>query len=394
MYFVKILKYDPDLFHESLKSYAGQELYFSQYDLLNLQSKAHTDCPDKLVNIDARPAPMTEYLGQELHDGDSILFSRTGGAGDIMMILPIIQRIKQQHSSVKIGFATRSRFGDLARMSPHVDVVHTIPVLAQYVSPYTYVAHFYDAIEFPHQVARTEHGCNVFARRLRLPDLSREEMRVELTVPKGATKSIAHRLKKTGIKPQDTLILFQYKSSNVNRTYPPQRSPYLVYALSRLTPNTHVIVTGGTNDCGVTWHDQATGAQISNIHNWTGQTDIYDMGALVQRANLCIGPDSFLTHLGGAMGVPTLGLFNVVPPELRVGQYDNVMGMFARYECAPCFSHGRSHCSKCTILIRDWEQRHKADEPKPGAPCWDTITNREVCRNAARLLGLEGSNAQ
>lgn len=392
MYVVKLLSFNPLLFDDSLKKWTGRELFFSRYDLLNMQSRAHQDCPDALTTIDVRPAAIEEYLGQELHPADSVVFVRTGGAGDVMMIMPLIQRIKKAMPSIRIGLATRKKFIELGVMSPYIDEVLTIPAAAEAVEKYDYVAQFYDAIEFPWTPARTLHGCNVFARRIGLPDLTREEMRVELVPPKGSVSQITHRLKKAGIKPTDRILLYQFKSSNVNRTYPPVKSAQLVYALSMLDPSVHVIITGGRTDCQMEWRGPDN-RPLSRIHNWAGHTDLYDMAALAQRASLCIAPDSFLAHLGGAMGVPTLGLFNAVRPEMRIGQYDNVASLFTPYPCAPCFCHGPNPCSKCAILIKDWAARDKKDEPKPGAPCWQAITNRDICRMAAQLMGMEGHDA-
>ena len=334
MYVVTMLAYHPQLFDESLKSYEGRELFFSRYDLLNMQATAHKVCPEALSCIDVRPSSITEYTGQALQPTDSIVFMRTGGAGDIMMILPLIQRMKKEIPSLRIGLATRKKHAPLGAMSPYVDEVLTIPSPALAIEKYDYIANFYDAIEFPWKPARTLHGCDVFADRIGVPRLAREEKIPELVAPKGATRSIEHRLRYAGIRKEDRIVLYQFKSSNINRSLPAGRSAQLVYALSTLGKDIHVIITGGPNDCRLEWLDRNS-KPLARIHNWAGQTDLYDMVALCSRASLCVAPDSMLTHLGGAMHIPTLALFNVVRPELRISQYDTVYPMFAEYECAP-----------------------------------------------------------
>ncbi len=389
MYVVTMLSYHPKLFDASMRQYEGREMFYSRYDLLNMQAQAHKVCPEALSSIDVRLADIEEYSGQELKPTDSIVFTRTGGAGDIIMILPLIQRMKKAMPSVRIGLATRKKYTPLGSMSPYVDETLSIPSPALAIEKYDYIANFYDAIEFPWAPARTLHGCDVFAERLGLPHLTREEKVPELVPPRGAVRGLDKRLRKDGIKTSDRVLLYQFKGSNINRSLPIGRSAQLVYALSTLAPDVHVIVTGGPRDCNLEWLGRDS-KPMPKIHNWAGKTDLYDMVALCQRASLCVAPDSMLAHLGGAMGIPTIALFNVIPPELRVGQYDNVYSFFTPYSCAPCFCHGSDACSKCAILISDWEKRGKKDEPQPGAPCWDTITNREICNQAAQMLGAEG----
>lgn len=48
MYVVTMLSYHPKLFDASMRQYEGREMFYSRYDLLNMQAQAHKVCPEAL----------------------------------------------------------------------------------------------------------------------------------------------------------------------------------------------------------------------------------------------------------------------------------------------------------------------------------------------------------
>ena len=57
--------------------------------------------------------------------------------------------------------------------------------------------------------------------------------------------------------------------------------------------------------------------------------------ALVEQMDGMIRPDSYLMHLAGALGIPTVAVFSTIPPHLRVSAYPRVAALAPDTACAP-----------------------------------------------------------
>ncbi|HIE51960.1 MAG TPA: glycosyltransferase family 9 protein [Armatimonadetes bacterium] len=80
-----------------------------------------------------------------------------------------------------------------------------------------------------------------------------------------------------------------------------------------------------------------------------GQTTLKQAGALIERAQVCMGVDTGLMHFGLAVGTPTIALFGSTSPR-RLGDEPNVIVLNRHLSCAPCGRHptcqGRYDCMR------------------------------------------------
>jgi heptosyltransferase-1 len=67
----------------------------------------------------------------------------------------------------------------------------------------------------------------------------------------------------------------------------------------------------------------------------TGRTTLGQCAALIEKARLLIGVDTGLTHLGIALGIPTLAIFGSTRPYLDTGRATAKV-LYDPLECSPC----------------------------------------------------------
>ncbi|MDC8786952.1 glycosyltransferase family 9 protein [Roseateles koreensis] len=83
------------------------------------------------------------------------------------------------------------------------------------------------------------------------------------------------------------------------------------------------------------------------IHNLTGQLRLDETVAAIADSHLLIGVDTGLTHMGIALGKPTVALFGSTAPYLR-GPDDTTQVLYDALPCSPCHRHptcnGRFDC--------------------------------------------------
>jgi heptosyltransferase-1 len=76
------------------------------------------------------------------------------------------------------------------------------------------------------------------------------------------------------------------------------------------------------------------GAQ-ETITSMTGNTTIKQAAAIIKRSSLLIGVDTGLTHMGFALGVPTIALFGATRPYLDTDWMPGKV-LYHPHECSPC----------------------------------------------------------
>jgi heptosyltransferase-1 len=94
---------------------------------------------------------------------------------------------------------------------------------------------------------------------------------------------------------------------------------------------------------------KAIAAAAPGLVDWVGETSLLQCAAIIENADLLVGVDTGLTHLGIAMGAPTLALFGSTRPYLDAGT-EHAKVMHEAMACSPCkrrpTCHGAFDCMK------------------------------------------------
>lgn len=106
-----------------------------------------------------------------------------------------------------------------------------------------------------------------------------------------------------------------------------------------------VVMLGGPGDIDAA---QEIAASVE-INNLVGQTDLQTAAAIIKQADLQIGVDTGLTHMGIAQNIPVVALFGSTRPYLKA---DNLSAhvIYHDVSCAPCkrkpTCDGAYHCMR------------------------------------------------
>ena len=73
----------------------------------------------------------------------------------------------------------------------------------------------------------------------------------------------------------------------------------------------------------------------SRAINLTGRLTVTDLCAVMAACQVVVAPDTGTLHLGEALGVPTIGYFTMVPPEVRSAGYRHVRTFLRRGALCP-----------------------------------------------------------
>jgi heptosyltransferase-1 len=94
-----------------------------------------------------------------------------------------------------------------------------------------------------------------------------------------------------------------------------------------------IVLLGGPADRAVSGEILPEGR--SRIVNLAGETSVQQAGAVIANAALLIGVDTGLTHMGIALGTPTIALFGATRPYLDTDGTSGTV-LYHPMECSPC----------------------------------------------------------
>lgn len=94
-----------------------------------------------------------------------------------------------------------------------------------------------------------------------------------------------------------------------------------------------VVMLGGPGDRERA--EAIAGLAGGGLVNLAGRTRLNQCAAVIEGAKLLVGVDTGLTHLGIALGVPTLALFGSTRPYLDTGRPDARV-LYEPLDCSPC----------------------------------------------------------
>lgn len=279
------------------------------------------------------------YRGQNL-DGKSVLVQRTGGAGDLIFILPNLMYLKEKYPTCKIFFACGPQYQPMVEAWECVDKILDLPYEFQYLLKSDYQILFEGVIERCHE-AKKVNAYNLFSRwlGLDLPD--------ELLVPKQTPKfhlveECGKILDNWGIKDKK-IVLMQLRASSPIRT---PRHEFWIKIINELNNRGYyVCLTDNPR-------------QKDKIDDFIKLLDKQDMtfnfckysksfDYTVALTSLCIGTfstDSALGHIAASVDKYSFGIFGPFPGFIRYKTYPKGKWVDAKRECGPCYIHGHTPC--------------------------------------------------
>ena len=169
------------------------------------------------------------------------------------------------------------------------------------------------------------------------------DTRMRFDVTAQARRTLTRRLAARGIPSRGPWFVIHPGASAASRRYPPERFGEAAARLARLS-SLPILLTGGADERELIRSviSAAGPAARSRLHDFSGQLNIGELGALIERAAVLIGNNSGPVHLASALGTPVVDLYALTNPQHTPWQTEHRV-LFRDVDCRWCY---RSVCPK------------------------------------------------
>jgi predicted lipopolysaccharide heptosyltransferase III len=149
------------------------------------------------------------------------------------------------------------------------------------------------------------------------PDRRRDPVTME--VDAAASGRVDERLRAAGVEPSSRLIVLHVSAGNPFRRWPAASFAQTAAELAMGEPRRRVVITSGPSEAAaaesVAENAQRRAGPAAGRIVRSGEFDLAELRALVDRAALYIGGDSGPLHVAATSGVPVVALFGPTLPE-------------------------------------------------------------------------------
>lgn len=252
--------------------------------------------------------------------GQTVLFVRPGGFGDMLFITPTMRALKEQCPKLHIQLSAIPKYAEAVRYDRAIDeILPYPPTLEAFRRADAHV--WLERILEDAGDAKTVPAVEMIARHagVVVEDYS---MRYELFGDewKWGKKAYPHR--------KGGRVGIQVQASALNRTYP---AGQLNRVMNELVARGWEVFLFG--DPGSVEADEP----FVNLTN-KGYT-FRQSCAILNTCDVVIAPDSALCHVAAALNKPTVALFGPFPSAIRSVHESTVRALDGTAPCAPCHHH-------------------------------------------------------
>ena len=281
----------------------------------------------------------------------NILVCQTGGwIGDMVLLTPALRALKQAFRDSHLELLLRPRVADLMESHPYVDtcivdektvgrfrsltrlvreirerafdlavVLHPtsfrnalLPSLARIpIRVGTHVSGRGMLLTKSCQDDTNVHEVHRYLRVLRLLDIDTASDDLEFWHTDTDRHFIENLLRATSVSPDERLIAVNLGTTWTTKRWDVTNFTEVIRHITQLAPEAKVILTGSHAEQPLT---EALPASLP-ILNFVGKTSLLQLGALLERCEVCLTCDSGPMHIAAAVGTPTVALFGPTDPE-------------------------------------------------------------------------------
>lgn len=254
-----------------------------------------------------------------------ILFVRSGGIGDLVLLTPILREIKLRWPKVTIHVACIKEYGQVLKHLASVDQVLPFPISMSLAIDYDCWVFLENVME-KGEDSKHMHSVDLVAKHIGLTNISdkcqeynvtsREQIWAEEAFPRIDGKR---------------RICVQANASARCRSYPP---PLLSQIIGKLLEDGWEIFLMGAPNAGLKLEKEAPGLTVMA----EGYT-LRQRAAIIANSDMVLSPDSSLAHIAGAVKTPCVALYSVFKWQQRTKYSPTTVGVNAVGECTGCNFH-------------------------------------------------------
>lgn len=272
-----------------------------------------------------------------------------GGIGDILMITPLLQAIKETFPKCILTFSIDTKgAGDL-----YYSLIKNNPYIDEVVS-----AHLINKTDY-HIFKDITSVCLSYENVQKIPlnriDIFAQACGFKLKKPKvfykveDNEKEWAHEflIQHThDLYKNNPLYIFLHTASfDKKRSWPIHKYLELIKLMSVHNHNI-VYVINDFQSLYPYWNNHKNVINVS-------QFKIREMAALLNECDFFVGPDSGPMHIAGALNKPGLTLFGSIPPEARINHYPQLHSITVKnLACLGCYYKGCPFQIKCMTSLK------------------------------------------
>ena len=303
----------------------------------------------------------------------NILVCQTGGwIGDMVLLTPALRALKHAFRESRLELLLRPRVADLMESHPYVDAcivdkktdgrcrsfTRLVSRVRQTSFDLAVVLHptslrnallpFFARI--PIRVGTnvsgrgmlltkscrddtSVHEVHRYLRVLQLLDIDTASDALEFWHTDADRQFIENLLRAEGFSRNDRLIAVNLGTTWTTKRWDIVKFTEVIRQITRLVPETKVVLTGSSAEQTLT---EALPASLPII-NLVGKTSILQLGALLERCEVCLTCDSGPMHIAAAVGTPTVALFGPTDPGRHRPYGVGHTVIEKSVSCRPCY---------------------------------------------------------
>ncbi len=169
------------------------------------------------------------------------------------------------------------------------------------------------------------------------------DTRMRFKVDTRSRRRLTKRLVARGLRPHDPWFLIHPGASAASRRYPPERFGEVAARLARLT-SLPILLAGAEAERELIREviERAGPSAQPRLHDLSGELDLGELGALIERTCVLIANNSGPVHLASALGTAVVDLYALTNPQHTPWQTEQRV-LFRDVDCRWCY---RSVCPK------------------------------------------------
>ena len=292
------------------------------------------------------------------------LVIRLGAYGDMLIITPVLRKLKEQGYEVIVNTSKRGLdvlkhdsnvddFIEYVDDSIAIDKIHDYwATQRKHIDP-NYYCNFSGSIEhnlslhptdplyvYPKWERAEVCNKNYYEETMRWAKLdwkSESELKPLLYFTDEEIEQARGYLKQDQFN-----ILWSMSGSGKNKVYP--WTEYVIGQILNDYKNVHIITVGDLKCQLIESHEKS-------ITNLSGKVNIRLSMCLTQYTDLVISPDTGILHASGAYSTPKIGLLGPTTKENITKHFENDHSIESKCACAPCFHLNYDYETQCPVDI-------------------------------------------
>ena len=177
------------------------------------------------------------------------------------------------------------------------------------------------------------HEVHRYLRVLQLLDIDTSLDSLEFWHTDADRGMIQDLLHAEGVSSTDRLIALNLGTTWRTKQWDTTNFAAVIQQIAHLAPDVRIVLTGSSNALALV---EALPTSLPII-NLVGKTSILQLGALLERCEVCLTCDSGPMHIAAAVGTPTVALFGPTDP-VRHRPYSNGHEVVEKsVSCRPCY---------------------------------------------------------